>query len=160
MRKRKTKITLATPMGLLSDQRTIDATREHDNKEVAERTLVAEALDAQLVRSGDVTIAMNKVCTRLSAYLTRWIGSAGWHAILERALFEGAGASPRILPLGSSIELHWIDESTPAAQRAVCIGILEAVVVVLGRFVGRAMALRLTENGLVHDINDGDRDDD
>ena len=133
---------------------------------------IARALDLEIGRQRDMVEAMNTVCGRLGAALTRWIGDDGWQALLRRAVAETAqpngGGRLKLDELG---ELHWTDPrsddpdsrfqpgpSPPAEPirsdevRDTCIRVLETVVSLLERFVGADLARRIAAEGFVRTV--------
>lgn len=106
--------------------------------------------DAAAGRERAMMRAMNLVCMRLGAHLTRWVGADGWRALLRRGLDEAvrAGGAATSLAQGADGELRWTDEATLSKARASCIQVLVGVTRVLARFIGDEMAIQLIERGV------------
>lgn len=110
---------------------------------------MTRALDLEIARQADVIEAMNAVCARLGASLARWIGADGWQALLRRAVAETARPDGGRLSFDELGDLRWVDPHHNDQARDTCVRVLEAVVVLLTRFIGVDMASRIVEDGLV-----------
>jgi hypothetical protein len=98
----------------------------------------------------EVAAAVERICAQLRAGLGRWIGVAGYQALLDRALGLARARHPA---LGSLSCLGEDGQETVAAVRAHGAGavaaglmaVVAALIELLGRIIGVEMAVRLVE---------------
>jgi hypothetical protein len=98
----------------------------------------------------EVAVAATRMCTELRAGLSRWVGSMGYRALIDRALLLARAEHPAL----GSLSCHGGDE--PASSAAVrvhsaaevatgMVALVAALVELLGRIIGEEMAVRLVE---------------
>lgn len=99
---------------------------------------------------GEVASAADRVCGQLRAGLTRWVGSEGYRALLDRAL----GLAEPDHPALRSLRCHEGDgwpaaeaaRSYSAAQvSAAMVALVATLIDLLGRIIGEEMAVHLVE---------------
>ena len=98
----------------------------------------------------EMAAAAEQGCARLRAVLTRWIGSEGYRALVDRALEQARAEHPAIAGLQCQAgDLEGIAASVGVHSAAeVREGILELVarlIDLLSRLIGEEMATRLVE---------------
>jgi hypothetical protein len=98
----------------------------------------------------DVAVAATHMCTGLRVGLTRWVGTMGYRALIDRALLLARAEHPAL----GSLSCHGEDGPvTTAAVRAHSaaevatgmVALVAALVELLGRILGEEMAVRLVE---------------
>lgn len=111
----------------------------------AARRLWAHGLED--AASGDVAVAGARVCTQLRIDLERWVGVSGYRALLDRALDQ---ARPQHLPLRKLACTGDAQEMVAAVRvhgekkvAAGLVAMVAALIDLLGRVVGEAMAVQL-----------------
>lgn len=98
----------------------------------------------------EVAAAAERICTQLRAGLGRWIGAAGYRALLDRALGLAREEHPALAGFSC---LGGEEPVTTAAVRAQGAGevaaglvaLVAALIELLSRIVGEEMAVRLVE---------------
>lgn len=105
---------------------------------------------AEGVRSPEEsTAAAAQLCSLLSANLGRWIGAEGYHALLGRALDIARVEHPVLDGLaGREDGARLTTPALAAAPAEVAAGmevLLAAMIDLLGRIIGEALAVRLVE---------------
>ena len=92
-------------------------------------------------------VAMNALCARLGVQLRRWLGVAGWHSFLSRAVADARAqfSEERLFVVGPNGELHCAEGTRPAAARAASVAVLTAAAFSLERFIGLALARQIME---------------
>ena len=109
-----------------------------------------------------VAAATERVCGRVSANLSRWFGIDGTNALFARALVRAQADHPALANvrysrqsavclegLTESARLHGADAATDGVA-----AILTALIDLLGRLVGRDIAIRLVEQSVPADAAD------
>jgi hypothetical protein len=98
----------------------------------------------------DVAAAADRLCLQLRVGLRRWIGAEGYRALLDRAL----GLAQTKHPVLSNLSCLVGDEPVTAeavrtlgagAVAAGLVALVAALIELLGRIIGEAMAVRLVE---------------
>jgi hypothetical protein len=98
----------------------------------------------------EVAVAATHMCTELRAGLSRWVGSMGYRALIDRALLLARAEHPAL----GSLDCHGGDEPVTmsgvrahsAAEVATgMVALVAALVELLGRIIGEEMAVRLVE---------------
>jgi hypothetical protein len=98
----------------------------------------------------DVAVAATHMCTWLRVGLTRWVGTMGYRALIDRALLLARAEHPAL----GSLSCHGEEEPlTRAMVRAHSaeevatgmVALVTALVELLGRILGEEMAVRLVE---------------
>lgn len=116
--------------------------------DVARRLWVRGAGDATSVE--EIGAATQRVCDDLRTELSRWVGAAGYQALLNRALQLSTTGHPVL----SSISCHDGDALAAAAAArthgaaALATGVVALVATLtelLGRIIGEEMAVQLVE---------------
>ncbi len=99
---------------------------------------------------GAVAEASERMCSQLAVGLGRWVGAAGYRALLDRAV----GLARLEHPALDSLSCHGGEqpliaaaarEHSPAKVTAGMVALVEALIELLGRIIGEEMALRLVE---------------
>lgn len=98
----------------------------------------------------DVAAAADRMCAQLRAGLSRWIGAAGYNALLERAIGLARAKHPALSGLAC------LGEDGPATAAAIRghgapdvaagqVMLVAGIVELLGRIIGEEIAMRLVE---------------
>ena len=98
----------------------------------------------------EIAAAAEQGCARLRAVLTRWIGSEGYRALVDRALAQARAAHPAIAGLrcqagdvqGVAVA---VGGHSAAEVREGILALVAQLVDLLSRLIGEEMAVRLVE---------------
>lgn len=99
----------------------------------------------------DFTIAVAGLFGKLRLGLGRWIGVEGYRALFDRAIAASQGKHPALIglnPLGGEKEAGVaaaVDQHGATAVAAGLVALIAALVDLLGRIIGEAMAIQLVE---------------
>ena len=106
--------------------------------------------DARGTAGDDVAARAAHLCTQLDSGLSRWVGTVGYHVILDRALSLTRPAHPALTNVSCRIDDTASLESAirdhgaqPVA--AGMIALLESLIDVLGRIIGEDLATHLID---------------
>ena len=98
----------------------------------------------------EMAAAAERGCARLRAVLTRWIGSDGYHALINRALEQARAAHPAVANLqcqagdvqgvAAAVGAH-----SAAEVREGVLALVALLIDLLSRLIGEEMAVRLVE---------------
>ena len=116
--------------------------------EAARRLWAHEGLDAGAPE--EMAAAAEQGCARLRAGLTRWIGSDGYRALVDRALEEAREGHPALAGLqcqagdvqgvAAAVGVHGAAE-----VREGILALVALLIDLLSRLIGEEMAMRLVE---------------
>jgi hypothetical protein len=98
----------------------------------------------------DVAVAATHMCTGLRVGLTRWVGTMGYRALIDRALLLVRAEHPALGSLSCHGEEEPVTTVTVRAHSAAevatgMVALVTALVELLGRILGEEMAVRLVE---------------
>ncbi len=98
----------------------------------------------------DLAAAAEQGCARLRAVLTRWIGSEGYRALVDRALAQAAAEHPAVAGLecrGGDLEgvAAAVGVHSAAEVREGILALVARLIDLLSRLIGEEMATRLVE---------------
>jgi hypothetical protein len=97
----------------------------------------------------EVAAAAERICTQLREGLSRWVGTMGYRALLDRALALAGAEHPalRSLSCGGSEPVTTADVRSEGASEVAAgmVALVAALVELLGRIIGEEMALRLVD---------------
>jgi hypothetical protein len=98
----------------------------------------------------EMAAAAEQGCARLRAVLTRWIGSEGYHALVDRALAQSRAEHPALAGLhcqGSDLKgvAAAAGVHTAAEVRDGALALVARLIDLLSRLIGEEMATRLVE---------------
>ena len=94
--------------------------------------------------------AAEQGCARLRAVLTRWIGSEGYRALVDRALAQARAEHPAVAGLqcqGGDVEVvaAAVGGHSAAEVREGILALVAQLIDLLSRLIGEDMATRLVE---------------
>ena len=117
-------------------------------KEAARQLWAHEGLDAAVPE--EMAAAAEQGCARLRAGLTRWIGSDGYRALLDRALQQARAGHPALVGLqcqagdvqgvAAVVGVH-----SAAEVREGIVELVALLIDLLSRVIGEEMGVRLVE---------------
>jgi hypothetical protein len=98
----------------------------------------------------EIAAAAEQGCARLRAVLTRWIGSDGYRALVDRALAQARAEHPAIASLqcqGGDVQgvAAAVGAYSAAEVREGILALVALLVDLLSRLIGEEMATRLVE---------------
>jgi hypothetical protein len=98
----------------------------------------------------DVAVAATHMCTGLRVGLTRWVGTMGYRALIDRALLLARAEHPALGSLSCHGEEEPVTTATVRAHSAAevatgMVALVTALIELLGRIIGEEMAVRLVE---------------
>ena len=98
----------------------------------------------------EIAAAAEQGCARLRAVLTRWIGSEGYRALVNRALAQARAEHPAIAGLqcqGGDVEVVAVAVGVHSAAevREGLLALVARLIDLLSRLIGEDMATRLVE---------------
>jgi hypothetical protein len=98
----------------------------------------------------DIAVAATHMCTGLRVGLTRWVGTMGYRALIDRALLLARAEHPALGSLSCHGEEEPVTTATVRAHSAAevatgMVALVTALVELLGRILGEEMAVRLVE---------------
>jgi hypothetical protein len=98
----------------------------------------------------DMAAAAEQGCARLRAVLTRWIGSEGYRALVDRALALALAEHPAVAGLqcqGGDVEgvAAAVGVHSAAEVREGILALVAQLIDLLSRLIGEEMATRLVE---------------
>ena len=122
--------------------------------EAARQFWAHDGLEAAAPR--DMAAAAEQGCARLRAVLTRWIGSEGYRALVDRALAQTRAEHPAIEGLqleGEDVEgfAVAIGVHSAAEVREGILALVARLIDLLSRLIGEDMATRLVEQAWAGD---------
>ncbi len=114
--------------------------------------IVRRALDVASTSHPDPVDAADAVCARLGRSLVRSIGGDGWRILLQRGLVEARRHEPVLHEVAIDYDgrLRWVSRPVvgDAPVTDALASLLVAVIQLLGRLVGRDLAVHLLLLGL------------
>lgn len=98
----------------------------------------------------DLVATAEQGCARLRAVLTRWIGSEGYRALVDRALAQARAEHPAVAGLqcqGGDVEgvAAALGAHSAAEVREGILALVARLIDLLSRLIGEEMATRLVE---------------
>lgn len=122
--------------------------------EAARQFWAHDGLEAAAPR--EMAAAAEQGCARLRAVLTRWIGSEGYRALVDRALAQTRAEHPAIEGLqleGEDVEgfAVAIGVHSAAEVREGILALVARLIDLLSRLIGEDMATRLVEQAWAGD---------
>lgn len=122
--------------------------------EAARQFWAHDGLEAAAPR--DMAAVAEQGCARLRAVLTRWIGSEGYRALVDRALAQTRAEHPAIEGLqleGEDVEgfAVAIGVHSAAEVREGILALVARLIDLLSRLIGEDMATRLVEQAWAGD---------
>jgi hypothetical protein len=137
---------------------------------------VAERLWARAANGAtapaEVAVAADRMCSEIGAGLRRWIGTAGYSALLDRALAQSRFGHPVLeglscLGADASTIADLVRERGAGEISAGLVAVVRELVELLGRIIGPELVMHLVEQislpsprGVVSTRPQGGRDDD
>jgi hypothetical protein len=121
---------------------------------------------------GEVAVAADQMCAQVGAGLRRWIGAAGYSALLDRALAQARSEHPVLdgvscLGDDASVIVGVVRAQGAGQLSAGLVAVVSELVELLGRIIGAEMAVQLVEQisipsprGVVSTRPQGGRDGD